>query len=392
MVDRPRYADAVRAALTRSPVVALLGPRQCGKTTLARQIAAAVEDITWLDLEDPRDLARLREPMLALERLAGLVVIDEVQLRPDLFGLLRVLADRERAHCQFLILGSASPSIIKGTSESLAGRVEFVDLTGFDLGEVGSGEASRLWLRGGFPRSFLASDDAASDAWRDDFVRTFLTRDVPQLGVTIPAPQMRRFWTMLAHYHGQTWNAASVANSLGVSPPTIQRYLDILTGAFMVRQLQSWTENVGKRVRKAPKIYLSDTGLLHTLLGIGTMAELESHPKLGASWEGFALEQVLRQGGWRDTEVYGWATHGGAELDLLVFAHGKRFGIEFEYADAPSTTKSMRVAMEDLDLAKLFVVHPSPGNWRLAERIEAVGVDEVGSLPERMAGDDDDGQ
>lgn len=385
MIERPRYVASLRAGLDSAPVVALLGPRQCGKTTLARQIAATAAEVTWLDLEDPRDLARLREPMLALERLTGLVVIDEVQLRPELFPILRVLADRAPAACRFLILGSASPRLVEGASESLAGRVRFVDLAGFDLGEVGAEETRRLWLRGGFPRSFLAPDERGSVAWRNDFIRTFLTRDAALLGIGVPAQQMRRMWTMLAHYHGQTWNASAVGNSLDVSHKTARSYLDLLTGAFMVRQLQPWTENVGKRVRKAPKIYLADTGLLHTLLGIGSLAELEAHPKLGASWEGFALEQVLRQGGWRETEVFGWATHGGAELDLLVFAHGRRFGIEFKYTQSPRTSRSMRVALDDLGLARLFVIHPSAGSWPLDERIEALSLTDLGQLPARMA-------
>lgn len=378
MIDRPRYRAALLTGLAQAPVVALLGPRQCGKTTLARQLREDLQPATYLDLENPRDLARLAEPMLALERLEGTVILDEVQLRPDLFGLLRVLADRDPSPARFLLLGSASPELARGASETLAGRVRFVDLAGFDISEVD--DHGSLWTRGGFPRSYLAGSEEQSLAWREDFIRTFLTRDLPQLGISIPAPQLRRFWTMIAHYHGQTWNASTLGTSLQVDQKTVGRYLDILTGAFMVRRLLPWTENVGKRIRKAPKVYLSDTGLLHALLGIQTRGDLESHPKLGASWEGFALEQVLRLGRWRDDEVYYWATHAGAELDLLVFSHGRRYGIEFKYADAPTATRSMRVALDDLRLEHLFVLHPGAGRYPLDDRIEAVGLGDLTAL------------
>jgi len=324
------------------------------------------------DLEDPRSVARLEHPMSALEPLEGLVVIDEIQRKPELFSILRVLADREPQRARFLILGSASPDVVKGVSESLAGRVTFVDVGGFDLSEVGAASFEPLWLRGGFPRSFLAEDDAASMAWREDFIRTFLERDVAQLGISIPAPTLRRFWTMLAHYHGQVWNAAELARSLGASEGTARRYLDLLTSVFLVRQLPPWFANTGKRQVKSPKVYVRDSGLLHALLGLADKPALESHPKLGASWEGFALEQVL---GLLDTrDPYFWATHGGAELDLLVFVQGRAFGIELKYGDAPRVTRSMRTALVDLALERLFVVHPGRESFPMTDSIEALSI------------------
>jgi predicted AAA+ superfamily ATPase len=380
VIERAGYKQRIDDALRVSPVVALLGPRQCGKTTLARQVAATKPGATYLDLEDPRDAARLAEPMLVLERLRGLVVLDEVQRRPDLFPVLRVLADRAGDPARFLVLGSASPGVVAGVSESLAGRVRFVDLGGFALHEVGGDSERSLWLRGGLPRSYLAATDDVSLAWRLDFIRTFLVRDLRLLGLEVSELLMRRFWTMLAHYHGQTWNASALATSLGISYKTTQHYLDILTGAFLVRQLLPWTENVGKRLRRAPKVYLADSGLLHALLGLGALDELEAHPKLGASWEGFALEQVLRAGGWHDAEVYYWATHGGAELDLLVLRHGRRYGFEFKWADGPRPTRSMRVALTDCQLARLYIVHPGAGSWPVDDAIEVVALRDVPRL------------
>jgi hypothetical protein len=313
-----------------------------------------------------------------------LVVIDEVQRKPDLFPLLRVLADREGIPARFLILGSASPNLVKGISESLAGRVGFVDMSGFDGTEVGFDGVERLWVRGGFPESFLSRSDEDSLRWRNDFIRTFLTRDLPELGITIPAEQLRRFWLMLAHYHGQTWNGTEIGGSLGINYKTAQRYLDLLTGAFMVRQLQPWVEYLGKRVRKAPKVYLRDSGLFHALMNIRSLAELQGHPKLGASWEGLALEQALRVLRVEPGEAFYWSTHGGAEVDLLVMRAGQRFGFEFKYADAPRTTKSMRVAMEDLNLARLFVVYPGEKDFALDERMEVVGLAHVERLADAV--------
>jgi predicted AAA+ superfamily ATPase len=367
----PRRAEAeVRRALRESPVVALVGPRQCGKTTLARRIARGAAD--YFDLEDSVDLSRLANPRLALEELRGLVVLDEVQRKPDIFEVIRVLVDRPRSGARFLLLGSASPHITRGVSETLAGRIRFVEMGGLDVREVGPARHARLWLRGGFPRSFLAASERQSLSWRHDFARTFLERDIPQLGITIPASALRRFWSMVAHYHGQVWNAAELARSLGSSEPTARRYLDILTGAYVVRQLPPWFENIAKRQVKAPKIYVRDSGLLHALLGVRTRATLLGHPKLGASWEGFALEQVLSL--MKPHEAYFWATHSGAELDLLIFREGQRLGFEFKCTDAPVLTKSMHVALADLGLRRIFVIYPGAKSYRLHARVEAVSI------------------
>ncbi len=365
MIQRPAARRRIHEALRVHPVTALLGPRQCGKTTLARAVAGE-EPSAYFDLESPPDRARFENPLRALEHLEGLVVIDEFQRRPDLFELLRVLVDRPGNPARFLVLGSASLDLVRGVSESLAGRVGFVDLSGFDLGETGTDAAESLWVRGGFPRSFLAPDEAASLAWREGFTRTFLERDLPQLGITIPAEVLRRFWTMVAHYHAQVWNAAELARSLGSSENTARRYLEILSGAYMVRVLPPWFANVKKRQRKAPKIYLRDSGLLHSLLGIPSLDALRGHPKLGASWEGFALEQILALFPTRD--AYHWAVHSGAELDLLVLRGGKRYGFELKYGDAPRMTRSMRVAQKDLELDRLFVVYPGEEEYALDER------------------------
>ncbi len=371
MIVRDALVQRVREALARSPIVALLGPRQAGKTTLARLLATG-PSCHFLDLEDPTDAARLAEPRLALDPLRGLVVLDEVQRAPELFPILRVLADRPVTDARFLLLGSASPHLIRGASESLAGRVAFVDMAGFDLGEVPTYDAERLWERGGFPRSFLAGSDSESFAWRNDFVRTFLERDIPQLGITTPAATLRRFWTMVAHLHGQIWKASELARSLGTSEPTARRYLDLLTGALVVRQLPPWFENLGKRQVKAPKVYLRDSGLLHTLLGIRSRADLLAHPKLGASFEGFALEQALAIAS--PAEAYFWATHGGAELDLFLLHGSRRLGVEFKCVDAPRTSRSMRVAIEDLGLQRILVVYPGSRSFPLDERIEALAL------------------
>lgn len=364
--------------LQHAPVVALLGPRQSGKTTLARMFAEG-KACEFLDLESLRGFDRLAEPAAALEPLRGLVVIDEVQRKPELFQVLRVLADRRPLPARFLILGSASPGIVRGVSESMAGRVSFVDVHGLDLDEVGPDQFRKLWWRGGFPPAYTAATERACTIWQEDFIRTVLERDLPQLGITIPTTTLRRFWTMTAHYHGQKWNAAELARSLGTSEPTTRKYLDILTGMFLIRQLPPWFENVGKRQVKAPKIYLRDSGLLHALMKLDDMASLEAHPKLGASWEGFALEQVLSVTG--DRDAYFWSTHGGPELDLLIFSRGKRFGFEFKYGDAPDVTKSMRVAHQDLKLDQLFVVYPGAESVRLAKDMDLVS---IRHLPETL--------
>ena len=366
MIQRPTYAERISTALQRAPIVALLGARQCGKTTLAGLISQG-RPATSFDLESPQDIARLQNPELALSATRGLVIIDEIQRKPELFEVLRVLVDREGTPGRFLILGSASPQLIEGVSESLAGRVEFVDLGGFDLAEVGAQLLNRLWIRGGFPRSFLAATDEDSQAWREGFIRTFLERDIPQLGISIPAPAMRRFWTMLAHCHGQTWNASELARSMGLDGKTVRGYLDVLTGTFMVRQLQPWFANVGKRQVKAPKVYLRDTGILHSLLAVANHDALTAHPRVGASWEGFVLEQALEL--LHPADAYFWGTHQGAELDLLFTHEGRSYGIEVKYSEAPTVTKSMRIAVEDLALEHLWVVHPGGRRFPADERI-----------------------
>lgn len=374
MIQRPAIKNSIKQALDRSRVVALLGPRQCGKTTLAREFLPP-DSLNYFDLEDPVSLARLEEPMTALRGLRGLVIIDEIQRAPELFPTLRVLADRKPLPARFLILGSASPELIRQSSESLAGRLETISISGFSLAEVGVAAQRPHWLRGGFPLSFLAASDADSLAWRKNFIQTFLERDLLQLGVRTPAATILRFWTMLAHYHGQVWNAAEPARSLGVSEPTARRYLDLLEGVFMVRQLQPWHANLKKRQVKAPKIYFRDTGLLHYLLGVRSELELETHPKSGASWEGYVIEEVLKAV--VPDEAYFWATHGGAELDLLLLKQGRKIGVECKRVDAPRLTPSMQTALTDLQLDGLVVVYPGDRPYPLADRITVVPLETV---------------
>lgn len=369
MIDRVIDRHLVSRALKRSRVVALLGPRQCGKTTLARAVVPA-DSPNYFDLEDPAGLARLAEPDLALRPLRGIVVIDEIQRRPDLFPLLRVLADRRPLPARFLILGSASPELLKQSSETLAGRVETVPLEGFRLADVGVASQDRHWLRGGFPLAFTARSEADSVAWRRQFLQTFLERDIPQLGIRVPALALRRFWSMVAHHHGQIWNAAELARGMGVGEATVRRYLDLLAGVFMVRQLPPWFENLGKRQVKAPKIYVRDSGLLHVLLGVTSRRDLEMHPKVGASWEGYAVEEVLKA--IQPDEAYFWATHQGAELDLLLFKNGKRIGVECKRSDSPSLTPSMRIALADLRLDRLHVVYPGDRRYALAKNVDVM--------------------
>lgn len=374
LIPRATVQNKIAMALSRSPVTALLGPRQCGKTTLARLITAD-KGGAYFDLENPRDLARLSAPMVTLEQLQGLIVLDEVQRKPELFELLRVLADRPGHPARFLLLGSASPTLVKGVSETLAGRLAFVDLSGFSLPEIDAKNFQQLWLRGGFPRSYLAEDDQASYAWRNDFIRTFLERDIPQLGITIPAAVLRRFWTMIAHYHGQIWNGAEFARSLGSSEATARRYLDILSGSYMLRQLPPWHENLKKRQVKSPKVFIRDTGLLHALLSLESTDDVNHHPKMGASWEGFAIEEIIAAADSRD--IYFWATHAGSELDLLLFSKGRRLGFEIKYADAPRTTKSMRIAMADLQLDKLYIIYPGPERYDLDTDITVLPLHDI---------------
>lgn len=369
MIDRTVDIRAVRMALKRHPIVAIIGPRQSGKTTLARQFVPP-DSPNYFDLEDPQSLARLSEPAMTLRGIRGLVVVDEIQRQPELFPLLRVLADRRPIGTRFLILGSASPELLKQSSESLAGRIATVPLEGFRLADVGTTAQSRHWLRGGFPRSFVARSEAESLAWRRQFLQTFLERDMPQFGITIPATALRRFWNMVAHYHGQTWNAAELARALAINESTVRRYLDLMTGVLMIRQLPPWFENLGKRQVKAPKVYVRDSGLLHTLLGIANRHALEQHPKIGASWEGYAVEEILKA--CQPDEAYYWGTHSGAELDLLLFRGGRRIGVECKRMDAPTLTPSMRAALADLKLDQLTVVYPGPHSYTLAKQVKVV--------------------
>lgn len=380
MIRRTRHARAVLGLLARHPVAAILGARQVGKTTLARGLRLdGKAPSAWFDLEDPAHLARLADPMLALRGLRGLVVIDEVQRLPSLFPVLRVLADRPGKPARFLLLGSAAPDLRRQGAESLAGRVAYHVLPPLGLEEVGTDRLDRLWLRGGFPRSFLSPSENASLEWRREFIAAFLERDLPQLGFGLPAQTMRRFWAMLAHYHGQVWNASEFARSFGVADTTARGYLDALCATFVVRQLQPWHENLAKRQVKSPKVYLTDSGLLHALLGIDRRPALEVHPRLGASWEGFALETVVRELDARPEECYFWATHAGAELDLLIVRGGRRWGFEFKRAEAPALTPSMRIALRDLRLDRLVVVHAGRETFPLAPRVRAIPLDRVRS-------------
>ncbi|MEO7361756.1 MAG: ATP-binding protein [Gemmatimonadaceae bacterium] len=369
MIDRGPLLAEISAALKRSRIVMLTGPRQCGTTTLARELLDE-ESINYFDLEDPTSLARLDEPMTALRPLKGLVVIDEVQRRPELFPALRVLADRKSAPARFLILGSASGDLLRQSSESLAGRAEHVSIGGFSLRDLGASAENMLWRRGGFPRAYLASSEKDSVTWRKSFVSTLLQRDLPQWGVRVPAVALQRFWTMLAHYHGQTWNAAEPARALGVSESTTRRYLDLLSDALVVRQLQPWHANIAKRQVKSPKIYVRDSGLLHQLLGINTEKTLLSHPKLGASWEGFVIEQVLATE--PHDEAYFWATQQGAEIDLILRRGDRLLAVECKRTDAPRMTPSLRIAATDLGLARVAVVYPGTRRYSLADSVEAV--------------------
>ncbi len=375
MVERKQELETLRRLLQRYPVVGIVGARQVGKTTLARLLAAQTKGtVSYFDLENPEDMARLGDPMLSLKGLKGLVVIDEIQRFSDLFLVLRVLVDRPKSASRFLVLGSASPALLRQASETLAGRISYHHLNGFLLDEVGVKQHMRLWLRGGFPRSFLARSDAESDEWRRGFIRTFLERDLPQLGITIRSTTLHRFWTMLAHYHGQIWNASEFARSFGVADTTIWNYLDILTSAMVVRQFPPWHENISKRQVKAPKVYIMDPGLLHALLNLISFQDLEVHPKLGASWEGFVLEQVIRRLGARTEECFFWATHGGAELDLLVIRGRERLGFEIKRTSSPHLTTSMRSALSNLSLKSLNVIHAGEETFQMEKRVRAIAL------------------
>ena len=369
MIPRTALLQTVQRALERSRAVALIGARQCGKTTLARQLVSPTS-VNYFDLEDPYSLARLDQPMNTLQELRGLVVIDEIQRRPGLFPVLRVLCDRDPLPARFLILGSASPSLLRQSSESLAGRVTTIQMSGFSLGELGITSQAQHWRRGGFPLSFLAASEEESLDWRKDFILTFLERDIPQFGFNIPATSLFRFWNVLAHYHAQVWNTTEAARTLNIGATTARRYLDLLQDLFMVRQLQPWHANLGKRQVKSPKIYIRDTGLLHYLLGIRSKQELGLHPRSGASWEGYVIEETIKAVA--PEEAYFWATHSGAELDLLLIKNGQRIGVECKRMDAPRLTPSMSIALQDLQLDRLVVLYPGPHPYQLDEKIKVL--------------------
>jgi uncharacterized protein len=361
--------------LRRHRVVGIVGARQIGKSTLARDYLMSTAGPTHtFDLENPSDMARIADPMLALEALRGVVVIDEIQRFPELFRVLRVLADRKPNPARFLVLGSASPELLRQSSETLAGRIFYHQLDGLSLGEVGHGRINTLWIRGGFPRSFLARTQRESFEWRTAYLRTFLERDLPQLGIHVASATLRRFWTMVAHCHGQTWNSSEFARAFGLADTTVRTYLDHLTSALVVRQLQPWHENISKRQVKAPKVYVADSGILHALLNLPAQLDVDSHPKCGASWEGFVIGQIVRHLGARPEECYFWATHAGAEIDLLVLRGRKRVGFEVKRTTAPAITPSMRFALEDLKLAEINVLHAGERTFPLAKAIRAVSV------------------
>jgi len=380
MISRESLLNELRHSLENHPVTALLGPRQCGKTTLARQIGAA-SAATLFDLQDPEVTAAFQNPKLILSPLKGLIILDEAQLLPALYPVLRVLVDDDRRTGnprRFLLLGSASPELIKGVAETLAGRIHMIPMQGFGIGEIGPDHTAQLWHRGGFPNSFLAADEPTSFLWRKDFVETFLLRDLPQYGVRVPAPELRRLWTMCAHLHGRLLNLSELGRALGRRHPTVGHHLDILEEAFVLRRLQPWHENIGKRQRKSPKLYLRDSGLLHALLGIRDAAALHLHPAAGASWEGFVLEQILAH--LRPDEAWFWQTQGGAELDLLAITGGKRLGFEMKLSESPRTTKSMRTAIHDLRLDHLYVIHPGELRFALDAGITALPAREIPTL------------
>jgi len=375
MIERSTEVSTVEGYLSRYPVVAIIGARQVGKTTLAHMIAKRWQGpVITFDLEESSDRARLTDPMLSLKPLQGLVVLDEIQRLPEVYPTLRVLADRPRPRTRFLVLGSASPDLLRQSSESLAGRIVYHELKGLSLDDVGIRRQGQLWVRGGFPLSFLAKSNALSYEWRRNFIRTFLERDLPQLGIQIPSETLRRFWTMVAHYHGQVWNASEFARSFGVADTTVRRYLDVMTSTYVVRQLQPFSENLKKRQIKSPKIYVSDTGLLHALLNLRDLTDLEGHPKVGASWEGFAIDAVTRQIDARPEECYFWGTHAGAELDLVVVRGRRRWGFEIKRTVAPKVTRSMQVALKDLRLHSINVIHAGDDTFPLGKKIHAIAL------------------
>ena len=371
---RQEFLSLIEKHFQIHKVCALLGPRQCGKTTLSSQFAIInhIPRINIFDLEDPLDLQRLEEPILALADLRGFVIIDEIQYKPNLFPILRVLVDK--IDVKFLVLGSASRDLVNKSAETLAGRIGYIEMTPFTLDDINQLDMSKIWLRGGFPLSYLSNNDSLSMLWRKNYIKTFLERDLPNLGFSIPTSQMRKFWLMICHYHGGIFNASELGNSLGISHHTAKNYLDIFEGTFMIRVLQPWYENLKKRQVKTPKIYFRDSGIYHALLGIENQEALLTNPKIGASWEGFALEQVICHFKAEPEECYFWASHSTAEIDLLIFKNGQRMGFEFKYTDTPKITSSIKIALEDLNLHSVKVVYPGKISFKLSEKIEAIGL------------------
>ncbi len=394
MLDRQHHRIALEQRLATSPVVALIGARQVGKTTIAQRIANDRTEAHYFDLERPADLARLTEPELSLGPLSGLVILDEIQRRPDLFPMLRGMVDRDPGR-QFLILGSAAPELLRQSSETLAGRISYYDLPPLRLGELvahndapagtSTGNDSigdRLWVRGGFPRSVLAPDDETSFRWRLDFIRTFVERDLPALGSSVPAHTHDRFWRMLAHAHGQVWNGARFASSFGVAATTVRGYLDLLTSALVVDQLRPWFENVGKRQVKSPKVYIADSGLLHALLDLADRTAIERHPILGASWEGHIINQLCAVTDSRPDQRYFWATHAGAELDLLITRGTERIGFEVKRTTQPTSTKSLTSARQTLRLDRTYVIHGGEHSFWISPDVEAVAAADIATRSE----------
>jgi len=379
---RKKYLDLIKEKLSYLPAVAILGPRQCGKTTLAKQFANKIKnkEVHFFDLEDPNDLRRLENPSISFEDLNGYIVIDEIQRKPELFPILRVLIDKKEKDTKFILLGSASRDVLEKSSETLAGRIGYIELGGFSVSLVPNKDLKKLWLRGGFPRSFLAKDDKLSYAWREDFISTFLERDISNLGIRIPPNTLRRFWTMISHYHGQHFNASEIGSSFGIADTTARHYLDILVSTFLIREIKPWHYNTKKRLVRSPKIIFRDSGLFHCLSNIKTQQELNTHPKLGASWEAFALEQCIESLNLKSDEVFFWSVHQQADLDLIFQLDGQLYGIEVKYNEAPGITKSMQLALSELDLKQILLIYPGKKSYKLSEKIQVVSIDEVGSL------------
>jgi uncharacterized protein len=382
-MKRTFYLEKIISNYRVHKVCGLIGPRQVGKTTLAKMYISkhVTQEVVYYDLENPIDLAKLKNPMLTLSRLKNkFIVIDEVQKLPNLFPILRVLVDDEKINQKYLILGSASRDLLKQSSETLAGRIGYIEIMPFSLEEVE--DTNKLWIRGGLPISYLSINNKDSLFWRESYIRTFLERDIYNLGFNIPPEQLRRFWLMLSHFHGQIFNANEISKSLGISNHTARKYLDVLKGTFMVRILFPWFENLKKRQVKSPKIYFRDSGILHSLIGIKNYDELSNNPKLGSFWEGFALEEIIRQLNTTDEENYFWSTQQGAELDLLIVKGGKRIGFEFKFSDKPKITKSMMISSKDLKLDHLYLIFPGNDDFPLSDNITAYGLEKA--LPNNL--------